>query len=165
MDKLKKVMKTNIIEPGIGIGEIKFGLTEDELMSILGAPTRSEHCEYIEGRGDWYKDLIYEKINLGFTFDKEDNYRLGNINVAGFGYYLFGDDLFGESIDFVKKLCKKVTGKPLIYEDYTIDEGYPYECLDCGELEMLFWFDCGKLSELQFSYFFEEDGNTVIWPE
>lgn len=158
-------MKANIIQPGIGMGKIRFGMLEDEVRNILGEPSGSEHREYIDGYGNWYKELTYDELNLELTFNKEDGYKLGCISVTGPGYYLLENDLFGKSIEFVKTLCKKVTKQQLILEDYTIQEGEPHECLNCDELEILFWFDCGKLSEIQFSYFFEEDGNTVIWPE
>ena len=40
---------------GIGIGSIKFGMTEDELVSILGEPDEIGEFLHVEGMNDWYK--------------------------------------------------------------------------------------------------------------
>jgi len=50
------------------------------------------------------------------------------------------------------------------HEDFTIDDSDPRICLDYDTLGMLFWFGSGKLTEIDCRYFFEEDGETEIWP-
>lgn len=82
------------IKPGIGIGEIKFGITEDELIRLLGKPHYIKYGEYIKDSGDLNRELIY-RIVLSFTFDSEDNYRLCTISVNDSGYKIYGRDIIG----------------------------------------------------------------------
>lgn len=152
------------IEPGIGLGEIKYGINEDDLISLLGKPDRIEESEYVEGTGNWHRELWYSHRNISFTFDLEDNYRLGLITIMGSGYPLFGKELFGLPQNIVRSFVAKATKEIPKYEDWTWDEDETHECLDHNGLGILFWFNAGCLSEMQCSYLFEEDNETVIWP-
>ncbi|USD20465.1 hypothetical protein MJO52_15475 [Microbulbifer variabilis] len=151
------------IEPGVGIGEIKYGIFEKDLIRILGNPDRIEKGEYVEGSGDWHRVLWYSHKNLSFTFDKEDDYRLGVITVMGSGYPLFGKDLFNLPKNTVRDFITKVTNEIPKFEDHSFDSD-PHECLDHNSLGIIFWFDSGDLSEMQCSYLFETDNETVKWP-
>ena len=152
------------IQPGIGIGSIKYGITEDELIQILGKPDKIDEEEYVEESGDWHRVLWYSPRNINFTFDKEDNYRLGIITIMGSGYPLFGRELFGLPRNTVKQFIVKATMEIPKFEDWTWDEEEAHECLRHDGLGILFWFDSGNLSEMQCSYLFESDNETIIWP-
>ena len=152
------------IEPGIGLGEIKYGIKEDDLIALLGKPDRIEESEYVEGSGDWHRQLWYSHRNISFTFDLEDDYRLGVITIMGSGYPLYGKELFGLPQNTVKSFVAKATKEIPKYEDWTWDEDETHECLEHNGLGILFWFNAGCLSEMQCSYLFEADNETVIWP-
>jgi hypothetical protein len=152
------------IVPGIGIGPIKYGISEEELISIMGNPDRIDEEEYLEGNGDWHRVLWYSPRNIHFTFDKEDDYRLGTITVMGSGYPLLGKEIFGLPLDLVKKFVAKATREIAKLEDWTWNEEEAHECLQHDGLGILLWFDSGNLSEIQCSYLFEQDNETVIWP-
>ena len=152
------------IEPGIGVGEIRYGITEPELVALLGEPSTSTKEEYIEGSGDWHVTLSYEDHGMSFIFDIEDDYRLGGITIDREGYQLWGKDVFGISRDEMESMLLKVTGEQPIFEDYSTDDLEPHWCLIHDRTQIMFWFDSDKLSEMQCSYFFEDDDETVIWP-
>jgi hypothetical protein len=153
----------NII-PGIGIGEIQYGITEDKLISTMGKPDKIDEEEVIEGSGDWYRELWYSPRNLSFSFSKEDNYRLGTITVMGSGHSLFERDLFNAPKSLVRKMVSERTSELLAVEDYTTIENEPHECINSDALGIMFWFDSDNLSQMQCSYLFESDNETVIWP-
>ena len=155
--------KMNII-PGIGIGNIQYGITEFELISILGEPDRIDEEEYIEGSGDWHRELWFSPRNLSFTFNKDDDFRLGTITIMGSGYTLFGNDLFNAPKKLVRQTVSSNSGELLPTEDYSYIENEPHECLNSDLLGIMFWFDSDNLSEMQCSYLFESDNETVIWP-
>ena len=37
------------IEPGLGIGDNRYGITEEELISLMGRPNKVEEMEYVQG--------------------------------------------------------------------------------------------------------------------
>jgi len=150
------------IKPGIGIGSIKYGINEEELSSIFGTPDKIEEQEYIPEKGDWSRDLWYSPRNVFFTFDKENDYRLGTITIMGSGYPLFGKELFGLPLSLVRKFITEQTKEIAKYEDFSTDLDEPHECLTHDGLGITFWFDSGNLSEMQCSFLFESDNETEI---
>ncbi len=152
------------IQPGTGIGNCKYGISEEELISLLGKPDRIIEDEYVEGQGDWSRELWYSPRNITFTFNQDDEFRLGGITVMGSGYPLFSKDLFSLSLKFVKSFLSKKVNEIPKYCDHSYLEHSTHECLSFDKLGMLFWFDDDNLSEIQCSYLFEEDNETVIWP-
>lgn len=153
------------IEPGIGVGPVKFGMTEDELVELLGEPSIIEQEEYIEDKGGWHRVLHYPHLHLNFTFDKEDGYRLGTITIEGPNVLLFDKDLFGLPKAIVISFIAGVSIEVASEEDFTLDEEHTLECLDYDDLGILFWFESGNLSKIECSYLFESDNETVIWPK
>lgn len=152
------------INSGIGIGKIKFGIPESELISQLGEPDKIEEEEYVIDSGYWYRMYYYSNLGLEFTFDKEDNYRLGTISVADYGYKLLGKDLFNEPITTVKNFLSLESSEIPKHEDFTNDDTGSRECVDYDTLGIMLWFKSGNLTEIECSYLFEQDGETEIWP-
>ena len=152
------------IIPGTGIGDIRYGISEKELIDILGRPDKVDESEYLEGTGDWHRELWYSQRNLTFTFDSEDDFRLGVVTVMGSGYALYGKQLFGLELSKVRSILVSETSEIAKYEDWSSEELPEHELLIHDGLQIMFWFDFGVLSQMQCSYFFEQDNNTVIWP-
>ncbi len=152
------------IVPGSGIGEIKYGMAEDDVVKLLGKPDKIDEEEYVEESGDWHRILWYSPRNLNFTFNKDDNFRLGTITIMGSGYTLFGKDLFNAPKSLVRTVVAARTKELLPVEDYSTLDKKPHECINSDALGIMFWFDSNNLSEMQCSYLFESDNETVIWP-
>lgn len=152
------------ILPGTGIGEIKYGMAEKDVISFLGKPDRVDESEYVEGTGDWHRELWYSPRNLTFTFNNDDDFRLGTITVMGAGYSLFEKQLFGLELEEVSRLIAKHTGEIAKLEDWSSEELPDHKCLIHDGLGIMFWFDYNCLSQMQCSYLFESDNETAIWP-
>lgn len=152
------------IIPGIGIGNIQYGIIEKELVQIMGNPDKIDEEEYVEGSGDWHRELWYSPRNISFTFAKEDDFRLGTITIMGSGYTLYGKDIFNAPKSLVRNLLSGHSNELMVAKDYSIIENEPHECMDSDLLGIMFWFDSGNLSEMQCSYLFESDKETIIWP-
>ncbi|MFT4926974.1 MAG: hypothetical protein ACI8WB_003074 [Phenylobacterium sp.] len=154
-----------IIKPGVGIGTIKFGIKESTLITQLGEPDFVDEDEYVEDSGRWYRELCYYYQNISFSFDKEDGYKLGGISVVGSGHLLFNKALFGLPKKYVKNFVAKMSSEIPKEEDWTSDAENSLEYLEYDGLGMSFWFESGNLSKIEYSYLFEPDEETVIWPE
>ena len=152
------------IYPGIGIGNIKFGMFESDVTSSIGEPDYIEEEEYVLGQGDIYRELFYEDMNLAFSFDKSDKFRLGSICINGYGHLLYEQDIFGMNIKWVGEFISKKIGITPSYEDVTWNKPEVYETLTVDDFGLVVWFRNGKVYELTSAYLFEEDNDTVIWP-
>ena len=152
------------IVPGIGVGAIQYGMSEDEVITLMGKPDKINEEEYVEGSGDWRRALWYSPRNITFTFDMENDYRLGTITIMGSGYRLFGKELFNASKSLVRKVVAEYSQELLPVEDYIEFDDGPHECLSSDILGIMFWFDSDNLTEMQCSYLFEADNETEIWP-
>jgi len=150
---------------GIGIGSIKYGITETELIELIGRPDKVDESEYILGSGEYHRILWYPNRNVHFTFDQSDNFRLGCITILGRGHKIFNRDIIGLPQSTVKSFLSKYTNEIPKYEEHIIWENEPHECLDYDKLGILLWFDFGNLTEMQCSYLFEQDCETEIWPK
>ena len=152
------------IVPGVGVDETQYGMTEDEVIGILGKPDKIDEEEYVEGSGNWHRELWYSPRNISFTFNKEDDFRLGTITIMGSGYRLFDKELFNASKSLVRKVVADHFQELLPVENYIKLENGPHECLSSDALGIMFWLDSDNLSELQCSYLFESDNETKVWP-
>lgn len=64
----------------------------------------------------------------------------------------------------VKSFMSKQVGEVPKYEDWSSIESPDHILLDYDSLGLFLWFNDEILDEIQFSYLFYEDGNTVKWP-
>lgn len=153
------------IKPGIGVGEIRYGILETELIELLGQPDSISNEEYLKGTGDWHKIYTYKESNISFTFDSEDEYRLGTITIFGPNYTLFEEEVFGTEKMEMIALLKETTGSEGVWEDHAYEESPTHACLDHDETALMIWFDLNRVTEVQCSYRFESDNETIIWPQ
>ncbi|WHI45257.1 hypothetical protein [Microbulbifer sp. VAAF005] len=139
-------------------------MVEKEIISFFGKPDRIDESEYVEGNGDWHRELWYSLRNLTFTFNNDDDFRLGTITVMGAGYSLFKKQLFGLGVEEVSRLIAKDTGEIAKLEDWSSEELPNHKCLIHDGLGIMFWFDYNYLTQMQCSYLFKADNKTIIWP-
>ena len=67
------------IKLGIGIGELKFGITRDSVREMLGEPESCEKYSYSNTEKDLTESWYYTTLGISVGFDEEDNWRLGLI--------------------------------------------------------------------------------------
>ena len=146
------------ILPGIGIGSIKYGITELELIANLGKPDK------VIEEDEENRELYYAEKNLFFSFCQEDGFRLGMVTISGSGYPIFKKDIFGLSLKSVKVFLAKNTSEIPEYEEHINNNTELTESLNYNSMGILIWFESGSLTEMQCSYLFEPDNETIIWP-
>lgn len=80
-------MEYNSIKIGVGLGDIIFGMTQAEVMEILGAPDVTDEIDLPED--ETTKTLKYGARGFELSFDSADNYKLSSIDIDD-SKYLFG---------------------------------------------------------------------------
>jgi hypothetical protein len=157
----KAVLKDPEIVPGVGIGPIKFGATDQAIEAILGPPSTTPTSDE---EGDLA--VHYDHLGLSFSFYSEYGFRLCWIEINRTAKpRLWGERIFDLRLESIKKLI--------------IDQYCPYEIRNC-ELDsedcekdqfimtvikksIDFYFDPNdNLQSIDLGLIFEKD--RPVWP-
>lgn len=153
---------TQEIKIGTGLNNIKFGISRDDLKAILGEPSEMEQLssdEEDEENEYFVEAWHYDELDLSFSFDEEDDWRLTGI-ASNSDELIFKDmKITGMSLDDIKAyLIKEDLG------EFEIEElGEDQKLLSILSLSSNFWFEDNKLTEVQWSVLWENE-DTPIWP-
>jgi len=143
------------VKVGVGLGDLRFGATRSEVRSYLGAPHEVEHVTHPLYE---YEEWRYGPL-LSATFDREDDFVLGGLQISHPAASLRGVHLLGRSLEELKAAGTKLGLGDSEEEDYAITQ-----LLAFPDSELNAWFVDGLCESLQWSYRFAEDGETVLWP-
>ena len=160
---MKKIQLSEI-KPGIGLGQIKFGMSREEVKSLLGKPNEIIEEAYDEERKDRYDSWEYHELYVDFTFDQENDWRLSGISVYSDEYLLFNEPLIG--LDKVE-LMDQFTAlqiNDIEFEDMSSEEAPDHHLFSSDKTQINFWVDLNILIEIQWSPFYLDD-ETIKWPD
>ena len=136
------------IEIGIGIGDVKFGMSPDQVKSILGEPDEVNKQIYSEEDPDYYTiEWHYDAIELSVVFDMMETLELTTISISGSVYTLEGKELIGNSIEQVMALLDN-TDLSSEWEELEEEEDNARSFVN-DEEGLSLYFENGLLSELQ----------------
>ncbi|GEM_PF-184704 len=158
-------MKENIkkIEPGFGLGSIKFGMLPSDILEVLGRPNQIEVHSYSTDKKDLRENWHYNDYELQLSYGSEDDWRLDLIAINSDYYSLFDLIQIGQSRTNVEKILKDKKFTNLIYEELSTLDSVDYKLITIDELSLNLWFDEGELSEIQWGPKFKDE-ETIIWP-
>ena len=151
------------IQPFVGAGNIRFGLTEAEAIELLGEPSERKAESYVEGSENDIEVLVtFEDAGMDLNFSAEDDYRLTTITFTDSSYTLFGVNYIGRSESFLLDLHSKNGLADLrLDDDFDFIEAKDY-CSDVHGLS--FWIEEGMVVSITIMPRFSEDGDTILWP-
>ena len=148
----------NEIRLGEGIGELKFGITMEDVEELMGEPEEVEESD--EEDEFEHKAWNYWDSGFSFYFDKEDDYRLSCIETANPNVTLWGKQLFDMSLEEVENLFKEhgITNA----EKETIENNVT--CISYEKEMIDLYFEEGKLLAINFGVHMDDDLE-VKWPK
>ncbi len=150
-------MEQNEIILGHGIGELKFGLTMEEVEAIMGKAEEVEESD--EDEEFEYVVWNYWEKGYSFYFDEDDDYRLGLIETANEEVTLFGKKIFRMKQSEVEALLKdKGLSNP---DKDTLEGGEKHVTYEKEMLDM--YFDKDALVTVKFGVYVSDDLE-VQWP-
>jgi hypothetical protein len=162
-------MKQDIkeITPNVGLGKLRFGMTKDEVKSLLGAPSEIEAVPGFEesGYNDDLESWHYDESEFSIVFDAAYDWKVVSIAVSDPFFTLFGKQIIGTSkqevLDHLSAKGYEVTAT----EDITDEDGeQDMELYEFEDLGMMVWFLDDETIELQILPDVEDDGETIKWP-
>ncbi|GGK73080.1 hypothetical protein ACD591_07930 [Rufibacter glacialis] len=148
----------NEIKLGYGIGDLRFGLSMDDVEEIMGEPEEVEESD--EEDEFEHKAWNYWDSGFSFYFDKEDDYRLSCIETANPNVTLFGKKIFEMSQQEVEQLFKEQGVQNV--EKEKIENNVT--CLSFEQEMIDLYFEEGKLLAVNFGVHMD-DNLEVLWPE
>lgn len=66
MQTLPRESVAMIIQPGVGVGDLRFGMTKEAVVTSLGTPDR----EYVPNHMPNYIELAYERLGIYVAFEE-----------------------------------------------------------------------------------------------
>lgn len=155
-------MNTSEIKIGIGLGDIKFGMTRDELKKLAGEPTEIDTFN-ASGDEDEYltESWHYDDEEFSVSFDEEDNWKLTTISSSSENSVL-GEKLIGKKIDDVLSFLEKMGLGENELEDLS-DENINQKLVSYLRASLNLWFENDILSEIQWGVLWSDE-DTPKWP-
>ena len=148
------------IKLGIGLGDLRFGSTRDEVEAYLGQPDRLESNVEPGACPMWY----YDSIGVTISFNDDDP-RLNIIETSSPSATLNGHTLIGKTKDEVMPFIESnISGSHEEERHDLEDDGDSRECiLSFSSQNLNLWFEDDILTEIQWGYLTDENGQ-VVWP-
>lgn len=156
--------KVNIeIIPGVGLGNLKFGMSREEVEGILGKPDHQEITHYGDDESDKSDAWEYHPLRLDLSFEEAENWRLVIISVSSEDYVFRGSSLIGLDFDELMEELEVLKVSDLEIEDMSSEDHPNQKLISSEELAINFWLHDNILEEIQWGPQFIDD-NTINWP-
>jgi hypothetical protein len=149
-------MKHLEILPGTGLGDIRFGMTREEVSAILGDPAEIDMFSDDEP-GNQVESWHYDEADVSFAFEEAEEWRLTTIAVSSEDYKIEDTTLIGLSKDATFVQLEKMG------IDHNFDEDSGQDLHFSNETGLNFWMDGDVLREIQWSVEIDDE-DKVIWP-
>jgi len=152
-------MKTTIV-PGVGFGSLKFGMSEDEVVDLIGKPDEIEVQEMDDEEA--INIYYYDDLGVSMSFDSMEDFRLVE--------FAFDDSRFTMEKNFFPGMTKELflehakelgdyDMEDVSGEDTDVTELYVFE-----DKNINVWVKDGVVDTIQIGPFWSDDEN-VAWPE
>ncbi len=156
-------MRENIVL-GKGLSKIHFGMMRPEIKEILGEPDEIEKIVNEDLEEDSSEVWHYDELEISAAFDELEDWRLTSLAVSSPDFTFEGVDLIGLSQQEVMDQIELMGLGDVTIDQVSEDEEVNQQIAFVQEASLNLWFDAGKLSEIQWGPFWDEDEDEAIWP-
>lgn len=159
-------MESNLkeIKPGVGLGNLKFGITRNDVKKMLGEPTETEKYSYTDTDQDLTESWHYDELELSLSFDEDFDWKLSTIAVSSDDYEFKGKKIVGLTKTELLPFLNANGINDLEPEELEEDEDDSSILLISDKNSISFYFEDNILSEIQWGPTIVDD-EAVIWPE
>lgn len=150
-----------IVKPLIGIDELKFGLTREEVKTKLGDPSNItiEKCE--DGITDEIWD--YYELSLELIFSEDDDLMLGTIEVTKDDVKINDQKIIGISEQELVDIFPKLDLGELQFDD--VDKSFSSYSYHCDDSNISFWIQNKQVTSFWIMPEYDDSSEVVIWPK
>lgn len=151
----------NEVKIWVGVGQIIFGMTRNEVVQILGTPDIKESTSLNDEKRITFR---YESNGIELSFDSEDEYKLISIDIED-SIYLIGDagSIIGLSLNDILRIFER--------------RGFTIPTIDCisNEYEpnhLMLYYDKESITVSLINYIcdsfsigpFWKNDDEILWP-
>lgn len=137
------------IAPGIGLNNIRFGITEANVIALLGEPNKAQNDPGTERR-----QLQYNSLRSTFCFDDTN---LHWIHCSHPELKVNGQRLYGIPTENAVPLLEAELGESPKREEY-----YGFECYSFEANCLTMHVEYGLVNEIQFGYLFDDNDEPIL---
>lgn len=126
-----------------GFDDLRFGMSREEVKSILGTPDEVIVPEEDDSMEIWH----YDELELSVSFEEEEKWSVYTISTTSTEAILEGDSLIGlNALALVNKL-KSMDMTNLQFEE----ENGEVQLVSADEQDINFWLENGIVAEVQWN--------------
>ena len=151
------------ILPGTGLGKLKFGMSREEVTSLLGEPSHHEITHYGEDKTDRSDAWEYHPLRLDLSFEEAEEWKLVILSVSSEDYLFKGSSLIGLNLDELMEELEVLGITDIEIEDMSSEDHPEQKLLSSDSLAINFWLHQDILEEIQWGPQFLDD-ETIKWP-
>jgi hypothetical protein len=142
-------MDNKEIKIGIGVDKIKFGMSPEEVLVLLGAADEKNKITFSDEDPDYYsEEWHYDGMEMSLVFDMLDKLELTTISISSEDFTLGNESIIGNDESDVFLILKKA-GFEKGWEE--LEEEEPSQKTYINEEEGIsLYFEDGLLSEFQW---------------
>lgn len=142
------------VKIGIGVDNIVFGMTQEEVDYLWGKPNKVSKSELENGVVYYYNDKM-----IKFNFDGEYGYKLYSIEIFHPQLLILGKSVINETKENIISILNESGYVKTEYEDYDF-----FDTIFCEDIWSTFRFEFNMLKSIEFSPLYD-DNDEMIWPE
>ncbi|UII30648.1 outer membrane protein assembly factor BamE [Fulvivirga ulvae] len=156
--------KIQEIKSGEGLGQLKFGMSTNQVKQVIGEPDEVETYSYETEEGELSETWHYDSLELSISFDEEEDWKLVSIAISAADITFKGHKLIGLKRDELIKILEGLDIGHLEYEDWSSAESPNHKLISAEDVEINFWLDDDELTEIQLGPLFD-DNDDIKWPK
>ena len=151
------------IRSGEGLGDVKFGLTREEVTSLMGEPEEKEVFDLNDDADFKTESWHYDEYEVALSFVLFDEWRLVSITCSSEDSLFEGSEVIGLKKKQLLKLLEKSKVKDVQFENCSSDDVEDLLLVFSMQLGMNFWLEEGLVTDVEFGIRYNEK-EEPLWP-
>lgn len=157
-------MNNKEIKIGEGLGDLKFGMSREQVKAILGEPDDIDRYSDSDLEDDASESWHYDEPEISLSFDEDVDWKLVTIAVSSPAYELLNKKLIGLDSEALMAELKSMELGDFETEDWSSEELPDHKLISYPETQINFWLEDGELTEIQWGPLFSDE-ETIRWPD
>lgn len=150
-------MDNKEIKPLIGLGNIQFGFTRNQVKEILGEPTEIDTFQYDEEEddGEITESWHYDEQEISFSFEEVEDWKLVSLSVSAEQYTYLGKPVINlTKEELVAHLNASKVGDILFDDEFQV--------VSIPDIQLNFWLDENVVTEVQWNLEWNDDDEAIF---